>query len=697
MDHAIRLRPPSPVARLASTGLALAGCALSGLGAQSFSTPYRFSDNHWSVEPPVTYWYHQTNQNGMFFDRKGTLHMLYGADWRYAYISRQANGTWSNETWTSSLSSRQTRKRTHLDSSGHLHLFFEQHDTNGALRCWYTSLDTTRTGSGWSTPLAFGSATTFLDIGSLFVDSRETLHLIIRARGGLRHWYKSMGGTLRPSGASIGLALGPWGPVAAGEFHRPMVEDSDGNLHLCTGSSTATVLYSKSHVTTPGTWTHRTPFTGTAGDELLACYRDSRDRLHVIASAWRAGRPAIILHTMRDRTGQWSPQTGVSIGAIRTRAFAQHSVAGPRLQEDGQGDLHLIFLQKADTTLSERLYHTRIASGNPSAGWSKPAVVTPQTRPGRFQAMHVDPVGRVHVFYHFDGETYVRMRRTSGTWTQERPLSDRPGAKHHRIFSGLDGSGRLHLLFTYTSGGPAHVFHRVLNSGDPGAGWSAPVDVVGGSAAQPFRVHIDPGHNLHLFFANGAEYRYVAMVGGRWTVPIRVATARPSGILRWGGFAYDQEGDVHMTFSEDVPSKSESKAWHMVLTNLETLRTDTGSISVVRGGTQRLSLRAGLVNADRPYLLLGSISGTAPGFVHDGFQIPLVPDAYFAFTHSHPNQAPLSGSLGRLSTTGTGTAAVTLPPGLTSLLGLTVHHAFVVADNGKLTLISNPVALRLER
>lgn len=96
------------------------------------------------------------------------------------------------------------------------------------------------------------------------------------------------------------------------------------------------------------------------------------------------------------------------------------------------------------------------------------------------------------------------------------------------------------------------------------------------------------------------------------------------------------------------------------------------------GGTHELLLDAGLAQAAAVYLVLGSVSGTEPGFPIDGFTLPLNVDAYTFVTLLQPSSALLPGSLGLLDGAGQGAAALVAPPGLSpALAGTTVHHAFV--------------------
>lgn len=111
------------------------------------------------------------------------------------------------------------------------------------------------------------------------------------------------------------------------------------------------------------------------------------------------------------------------------------------------------------------------------------------------------------------------------------------------------------------------------------------------------------------------------------------------------------------------------------------LSADVDSVSLGSGGAQNFSLDAGVDFAGKSYLLLGSTSGTAPGFPLDGSVLPLNVDDYLIYTLNNPNAPPLSGSLGFLDAAGQAQASLAVPPGLPAgLAGLVLHHAYVVIE-----------------
>lgn len=126
---------------------------------------------------------------------------------------------------------------------------------------------------------------------------------------------------------------------------------------------------------------------------------------------------------------------------------------------------------------------------------------------------------------------------------------------------------------------------------------------------------------------------------------------------------------------------------------------DKTAVSLSSGGTLAFALQAGVGEAGKLYSLLGTASGTVPGFPIDGLVLPLNLDAYFFYTLTTPNAPPLAGSVGFLNATGKAAASFTIPAGTSpSLAGATIHHAFAAVNLigiPKVTFTSNawPVTL----
>ena len=119
-------------------------------------------------------------------------------------------------------------------------------------------------------------------------------------------------------------------------------------------------------------------------------------------------------------------------------------------------------------------------------------------------------------------------------------------------------------------------------------------------------------------------------------------------------------------------------------------------VSVSAGGTVDFELLAGPEQAGRLYLMLGTRSGTSPGFGFGGVHFPINPDNYFTFILNNPAGSPLARPFGTLDADGRATSSFTLPAGTNpALAGLELHHVFAVVTPSSIELVSNPLPLNL--
>ncbi len=125
--------------------------------------------------------------------------------------------------------------------------------------------------------------------------------------------------------------------------------------------------------------------------------------------------------------------------------------------------------------------------------------------------------------------------------------------------------------------------------------------------------------------------------------------------------------------------------------------SDQTQLSVQKGGWQPFHLRAGVEEGNRWYLILGSLSGTAPGIRVQDVTIPLNYDIYTEFCLTRPNAGFIRNQLGRLDPLGNAEADLYLPAGLAKdFVGSEINHAYVVVDEqGRITKVSNAVSLLL--
>lgn len=125
----------------------------------------------------------------------------------------------------------------------------------------------------------------------------------------------------------------------------------------------------------------------------------------------------------------------------------------------------------------------------------------------------------------------------------------------------------------------------------------------------------------------------------------------------------------------------------------EPLWVSTRSLSAATGGIAGFALQGRTVFANRPYLLLGSSSGSSPGIrVSRRVVIPVNPDATLLFLLQIANSPFLPGAVGALDAEGRGAAFFLAPAGaLTPLLGTRLTFAW--ATLAPIDFASNPASI----
>jgi len=171
------------------------------------------------------------------------------------------------------------------------------------------------------------------------------------------------------------------------------------------------------------------------------------------------------------------------------------------------------------------------------------------------------------------------------------------------------------------------------------------------------------------------------------------------------GFALDGAGDVNGDGFKDLVlgDPGVSPGATKVISPVSTTDSLVGlpaEISVALGDVHGLALKAPSF-AGRFYVIVGSISGTTPGFDYPSSSgglthVPLNADTYYSITQSNPPF--ISNWFGTLDAQGKAVAWITVPPGTTMAPGTTFNHAFLVINPvwpPTFDFASNPVAFKL--
>ncbi len=119
-------------------------------------------------------------------------------------------------------------------------------------------------------------------------------------------------------------------------------------------------------------------------------------------------------------------------------------------------------------------------------------------------------------------------------------------------------------------------------------------------------------------------------------------------------------------------------------------------VSISSGAQQQIAVEFGPGLAFQPYILLGSLSGTSPGFSSNGVFIPLNWDAYFTAALGGQTSSITVGELGLLDGNGETRAGFVAPGGALpfSLVGQTLHQSVLAVNSfSGLLAASSPVRL----
>jgi hypothetical protein len=129
-------------------------------------------------------------------------------------------------------------------------------------------------------------------------------------------------------------------------------------------------------------------------------------------------------------------------------------------------------------------------------------------------------------------------------------------------------------------------------------------------------------------------------------------------------------------------------------TGIHPLEADAFSISEVTGGSVNFFLTAGMGNGDRTYLVLGSLSGTAPGTsLPGGYEnLRLNWDAFTDIVFASLNTPAFIDFVGALDWSGSA-AAQLIVPRIPGFAGTVMNYAYCCND--PFDFVSNPVPITI--
>jgi len=129
---------------------------------------------------------------------------------------------------------------------------------------------------------------------------------------------------------------------------------------------------------------------------------------------------------------------------------------------------------------------------------------------------------------------------------------------------------------------------------------------------------------------------------------------------------------------------------------LTALTRDNSLLSTQSGGTVNFTLDAGATRAGRSFFLLGSLSGTSPGYPFPGSQaiLPLNRDNCTDMIVALANHSLFKNFMGTLDGQGEATAILDLGPVHSAFAGYSMHFAFVLYDYQPIDYVSNPISVK---
>lgn len=253
----------------------------------------------------------------------------------------------------------------------------------------------------------------------------------------------------------------------------------------------------------------------------------------------------------------------------------------------------------------------------------------------------------------------------------------------------------------YDVAGLANVVETPLSLGYGPAGSLTLTVFASSSGAMPRVLRIDPvTAQMSPLVTVGPYFGDIAIAAGAYSPLSHRVLVLDDGNDVWRAFVPGGAGAGQLLASYGAPGLGGGTDQLFTIAPigpLLSLTADTTQLSVGQGGTQNLDFHPGPSVGGSLYLILGSLSGWAPGFTFTGVPVPLNLDSYTDFTLGAANSPFFVNTLGILPPGGTTPAAIVFPPLVLSVLvGQTMHHAAIAFD-GTIQLLhaSNPVPLLL--
>jgi hypothetical protein len=195
--------------------------------------------------------------------------------------------------------------------------------------------------------------------------------------------------------------------------------------------------------------------------------------------------------------------------------------------------------------------------------------------------------------------------------------------------------------------------------------------------------------------AQGTELDYCGYVGGdERDYPNAIATDR-FGHAYVIGETKSAQSTFPVTVGPDLTHNSPNREYDAFVTRVAmALASDNHVVSAATGGSIDLDLNASTDHAFRDYVILGSVSGTSPGFpLPGGLTLPLNWDWFTELILMNLNTGNFVNFMARLDDIGHERAQVKIPTLPPDWIGTKMHFAYTLFN--PFDFVSNPVEIAI--
>ncbi|MCA8957643.1 MAG: hypothetical protein KDC87_16325, partial [Planctomycetes bacterium] len=469
-------------------------------------------------------------------------------------------------------------------------------------------------------------------------------------------------------------------PVApSGRMVHAMAYDGVGQRALLFGgmipiSIVATQIYGDTWAWDGSTWVEVTPANGPSPRSGHAMVRDAaRDR--VVLFGGQAANGANLAETWEWDGATWSLVPATPSPPVRFGHQLAYDAARQRVVMFGG-------FGNGGTRLGDVWEWDGVA-------WTD---VTPAAGPPAraYHAMAYDPARqRTLLFGGYGTATLGDTWEWDGAnWAERKPSLSPPPCAYHDL--AYDVVRRRTVLFT-----------GIETWEWDGASWARLTPTRSPAIRRYFKMAYDAARLRTVLFGGFGTQTFDdtwEWDGATWTQLPRtiLLTPRSAHVM-----AYDSARGMTVLFAGEGAGSSHggpffNDTWELRRARSTVVATPA-TLALAVGGTQTLSIDAGIAGANQLYWVVGSITGTIPGVVLTGTHIPLQLDAYTDITLVAANSPPLSGFRGTLDATGAGAAVLRVPAMLPVPSGFRIFHSAIVFDatTSQVLLATNPAVLVL--